>query len=255
VPLRDDITQPTRHRDNEPVACGGQRAVFRRSHDLPALVTDLCCRPDAGVSMMQRPYADSTALVMPLAPDAELKVGGYFTTEYVSCDGSEDVLAHRPRRCVRRRSACGTRDRLPAMPPLSRGNFDDAAPDEHVTPSPRQAIRPDTGRCRGFARLMPQAVQRMDMAARFVSGCLRDPSLDRQAAAGSTCAGQQVDLPGVDRVPFAPTGKRRAGTTPLMRAGGARGPRRAAPRPGSGAGRANACPGPGATLGVRSGAG
>ena len=75
---------------------------------------------------------------------------------------------------------------------------------------------------------MMEAVRRLGMAARFVSGYLYDPALDPAAqtagkpatlGAGSTHAWLQCILPGAGWVPFDPTNNLRAGTAQLIRVG------------------------------------
>ncbi len=242
--------------------------------------------------MIQDPHSNSVALVTPLGPAAELKIVCTFAIEYAPSDDAsldlspsalifpfaysveerfdlelymrplyddpDGVLTHWARQFMRVDGPTGTRDLLLAMNQFIRENFGYAARDEEGTQSPLQTIKLGTGSCRDFALLMMEAVRRVGMAARFVSGYLYDPSLDAAGAdagtlgAGSTHAWLQVYLPGAGWVPFDPTNNLRAGTTQLIRVGVARDPRQAAPVSGSWFGAANAFLGLSATVTVRS---
>lgn len=294
--IRYDITHTTLYRYSEPVTFGEHRVMFRPrdSHDLRVLATDLQCSPDANVRMIQDPHSNSVALVTPLGPATELKIVCTFSIEYAPSDGAalelspsalifpfaysvderfdlelymrplhddpDGVLTHWARQFMRLDGPTGTRDLLLAMNQFIRDNFGYAARDEEGTQTPLQTIKLGTGSCRDFALLMMEAVRRVGMAARFVSGYLYDPSLDNSDAAdggdgtlgaGSTHAWLQVYLPGAGWVPFDPTNNLRAGTSQLIRVGVARDPSLAAPVSGSWFGAANAYLGLSANVSVR----
>ena len=85
--------------------------------------------------------------------------------------------------------------------------------------------------------LLLEAVRRLGVATRFVSGYLYDPALDGGDAdstvgAGATHAWLQVYLPGAGWVPFDPTNNLTGGNQ-LIRVGVARDPSQAAPISGS----------------------
>jgi transglutaminase-like putative cysteine protease len=108
--------------------------------------------------------------------------------------------------------------------------------------SPAGTIASGHGSCRDFAMLMLEGVRRLGFAARFVSGYLYDPALDRGVStpatdgvihgAGATHAWVQVFLPGAGWVEFDPTNGL-IGHRNLIRTAVARTPGQAAPLTGS----------------------
>jgi transglutaminase-like putative cysteine protease len=295
MPVRYDITHTTLYRYRVPVRFGEHRVMFRPrdSHDLRVLATDLHCSPEAQVRMIQDPHSNSVALVTPLKPAAELKIVCTFSIEYAPGDGPElalspsalifpfaysveerfdlelymrplhddpdGVLTHWARQFMRTDGPTGTRQLLLQMNQFIREHFGYAARDEEGTQTPLQTLQLGTGSCRDFALLMMEAVRRMGMAARFVSGYLYDPALDAAAAdgagetqgAGSTHAWLQVYLPGAGWVPFDPTNNLLSGSSQLIRVGVARDPRQASPISGSWFGPADAYEGLSASVQVR----
>ena len=275
--VRYDITHTTLYRYREAVRFGEHRVMFRPrdSHDLRVLATDLVCSPEANVRMIQDPHSNSVALVTPRLSAAELKIVCTFRIEHAPGDGAElelspsalifpfaysveerfdlelymrplhddpdGVLTHWARQFMRTDGPTGTRDVLLQMNGFIREHFGYAARDEEGTQTPLDTLALGTGSCRDFALLMMEAVRRLGMAARFVSGYLYDPALDPATApgkaatlgAGSTHAWLQVYLPGAGWVPFDPTNNLRAGTAQLIRVGVARDPSQAAPISGS----------------------
>jgi transglutaminase-like putative cysteine protease len=277
MPVRYDITHTTVYRYSEPVTFGEHRVMFRPrdSHDLRVLATDLECSPPCDVRMIQDTHSNSVALVTPLEPAAELKIVCTFGIEHAHSlnlelplapsaeiypfaysveerfdlepymrphhDDPEGVLTHWARQFMRTDGPTGTRTLLMQMNQFIRDHFGYVARDEEGTQSPLRTIALGTGSCRDFALLMMEAVRRLGMATRFVSGYLYDPALDPQGAdesaeltvgAGSTHAWLQVYLPGAGWVPFDPTNNLLGGNT-LIRVGVARDPEHAAPISGS----------------------
>lgn len=106
------------------------------------------------------------------------------------------------------------------------------ARDEEGTQSPLQTLARGGGSCRDFALLMIEAVRRLGMAARFVSGYLYDAALDggseAMTGAGTTHAWLQVYLPGAGWVTYDPTNNL-VGGSQLIRVAVARDPAQAAP--------------------------
>ena len=288
--VRYDITHTTLYRYREPVGFGEHRVMFRPrdSHDLRVLATDLVCSPEANIRLIQDPHSNSVALVTPKHSAAELKIVCTFRIEHAPGDGAEldlspsalifpfaysveerfdlehymrplhddpeGVLTHWARQFMRTDGPTGTRDLLLQMNSFIREHFGYAARDEEGTQTPLETLALGTGSCRDFALLMMEAVRRLGMAARFVSGYLYDPALDQGedvgiSGAGATHAWLHVYLPGAGWVPFDPTNALFGGSS-LIRVAYARDPSLAAPISGSWFGPADAYLGLTATVQV-----
>lgn len=294
MPVHYDITHTTVYRYGSPVTFGEHRVMFRPrdSHDQRVLATDLQVSPEATVRLIQDPHSNSVALVTPLGPAEELKITCSFTIEHAQSpfpelqlspsalifpfaysveerfdlehymrphhDDPEGVLTHWARQFIRTDGPTGTRDLLLNMNQFIRATFGYAQRDEEGTQTPLQTIQLGTGSCRDFALLMMEAVRRLGMAARFVSGYLYDPALDGggegdapgTVGAGVTHAWLQAYLPGAGWVTFDPTNNLLGGNQ-LIRVGVARDPSQASPVSGSWFGAANAYQGMTATVQVR----
>ena len=268
-----EIVHTTIYHYQQPVSFGEHRVMFRPrdSHDLRVLATDLEVSPESIVRMIQDPHSNSVALVQPLESATELRIVCSFTIEHAHTNNLELPLAPsaevfpfaysveerfdleqylRPhhddpgghltawaRQFIRTDGLTGTRDLLVKMNQFIRDNFGYAARDEQGTQTPQETLKLSTGSCRDFALLMMEAVRRLGIATRFVSGYLYDPALDGGEAdntvgAGATHAWLQAYLPGAGWVPFDPTNNLLGGNQ-LIRVGVARDPSQAAPIAGS----------------------
>jgi transglutaminase-like putative cysteine protease len=101
---------------------------------------------------------------------------------------------------------------------------------EHGTQHPLDTLQTRSGTCRDYALFMIEALRRLGIAARFVSGYLSVPP-DRAhgyAGGGSTHAWVQVYLPSAGWIEFDPTNGI-VGTRDLIRVAVARDPRQAIP--------------------------
>jgi transglutaminase-like putative cysteine protease len=274
-----EITHRTVYRYTEPVRFGEHRVLFRprESHDQRVLATDLRVSPAAAVRLIQDPQSNSVALVQPLHAASELEIVCTFTIEHVYTndrelpvapsaavfpfaysvderidlehylrphhDDSEDKLGRWARQFIRTDGPTATHDMLARMNQHIRDTLRYTVRLEEGTQTPLTTLALGTGTCRDFALLMIEAMRRLGVAARFVSGYLYDPSLDgsgqRLSGADSTHAWLQGYLPGAGWVPFDPTNDLLGGTR-LIRVGVARHPAQAAPVAGSWFGKPDA---------------
>jgi transglutaminase-like putative cysteine protease len=112
---------------------------------------------------------------------------------------------------------------------------------EHGTQHPLDTLQTRSGTCRDYALFMIEALRRLGIAARFVSGYVSIPG-DRvhgYVGGGSTHAWVQVYLPSAGWIEFDPTNGI-VGTRDLVRVAVARDPRQAIPLHGSYLGSADA---------------
>src|SRR5665213_964882 len=112
---------------------------------------------------------------------------------------------------------------------------------EHGTQHPLDTLQTRSGTCRDYALFMIEALRRLGIAARFVSGYLfvpRDPA-QRRVGGGSTHAWVQAYLPSAGWIEFDPTNGI-VGTRDLIRVAVARDPRQAVPLHGTYLGSADA---------------
>src|SRR3982075_3709660 len=112
---------------------------------------------------------------------------------------------------------------------------------EHGTQHPLDTLQTRSGTCRDYALFMIEALRRLGIAARFVSGYLFIPG-DRAhgyVGGGSTPALVQVDLPSAGWIEFDPTNGI-VGSRDLIRVAVARDPRQAIPLHGTYLGSADA---------------
>jgi transglutaminase-like putative cysteine protease len=275
-----DITHRTTYRYREPVRFGEHRVLFRprESHDLRVLASDLKVSPTAAIRLIQDPHSNSIALVQPMYTADELRITSTFTIEHAYTnnlelpiapaakhfpfaysvderidlehtlrphhDDPQGVLTAWARQFLRTDGPTETRDMLGRMNQHIRDTLRYQVRHEPGTQTPLTTLSLGSGTCRDFALLMMEAMRRMGIAARFVSGYLYDPALDGGLAGGSSEAKEAITgagathawlqgyLPGAGWVPFDPTNNLLGGTQ-LIRVGVARHPGQAAPVSGS----------------------
>lgn len=251
-----DITHTTEYRYAKPVALGEHRLMFRPrdSHDLRVLATDLRVEPEAAdIRLVQDAYENSIALVQPAGPADRLVFTCLFTVEHTGSRAldlplsagaehypfeyaAEDrlVLQHyltpfydadETLMAWARDFICSdSRKILVDMTQRIRETMSYLPRDEEGVQSPAQTLAIKQGTCRDFATLMIEAVRRLGYAARFVSGYVYTPELDKpgeKTAPGATHAWVQVFMPGAGWMPFDPTNNLIGGTD-LIRVGVAR---------------------------------
>ena len=111
---------------------------------------------------------------------------------------------------------------------------------EHGTQHPLDTLQTRSGTCRDYALFMIEALRRLGIAARFVSGYLFVPSEESgHLGGGSTHAWVQVYLPSAGWIEFDPTNGI-VGSRDLIRVAVARDPRQAIPLHGTYLGSADA---------------
>jgi len=290
MPIQHDIVHTTVYRYARPVSFGEHRVMFRPrdSHDQRVLATDLSVSPESIVRMVQDPHSNSIAMVQPLQSATELRIVCSFTIEHAWGDEpvwplpSEAVALpfaytpderidlehylrpHHPdpdgrlmdwtRAFLRAGEPTGTRDLLERMNAAIGQTLRYLPRDEEGTQTPTQTLALGSGSCRDFALLMMEAIRRLGVATRFVSGYLYDASLDGGSdgmlGAGVTHAWLQAYLPGAGWVTCDPTNNLMGGNQ-LIRVAVVRDPDHASPVSGSWYGPAGAYLGMSATVQVR----
>jgi transglutaminase-like putative cysteine protease len=239
------VEHSTVYRYANPVTFSEHRVMCRprASHDLRVIDSTLAVSPDADIRWVHDVFSNSVAIVAPRHPAAELRIDAGFTIEHsgereeelplepralsfpfdYSMDESLDLGAMRfpqhpdPDRMVlafaQRFAPPGTRvdtrDMLRWMSEAIRAEFAYGARDEEGTQPPAETLARRSGSCRDLALLMMEAVRRLGLAARFVSGYLYDPALDGgdvgMVGSGATHAWLHVYLPGAGWVAYDPT--------------------------------------------------
>lgn len=271
-----DILHTTTYRYHTPVRFGLHRVMFRPrdSHDLRVLATDLQVSPQALVRLIQDPHSNSVALVQPEGEATEFTIVCAFSVEHVPSPGDalqldpaaeflpfaysvqdrldlehylrphhedpEGLLIRWAHQFLHSGEPNSTRETLRRMNAFVHEHFKYQSRDEEGTQTPLQTLALGGGSCRDYALLMMEAVRRLGIATRFVSGYLYDPALDAGeqqpgesiVGAGATHAWLQAYLPGAGWVAFDPTNGL-MGSGHLLRVGVARDPALAPPISGS----------------------
>jgi len=287
--VQHDIVHTTVYRYRDPVSFGEHRVMFRPrdSHDQRVLATDLAVSPPSIVRMIQDPHSNSIALVQPLESTTELRIVCSFTIEHAQGaelppplaqaaeylpfayapqqrldlehylrphhDDPQGKLIAWTHQFLTHGARAGTRDLLARMNSHIGQSLIYLPRDEEGTQSPPETLERGSGSCRDYALLMMEAIRRLGVAARFVSGYLYDASLDGGMAAtgaGTTHAWLQAYLPGAGWVTYDPTNNSQGGSQ-LIQVGVVRDPAFAAPISGSWFGKADAYLGMTATVQVR----
>jgi transglutaminase-like putative cysteine protease len=244
------VEHETLYRYARPVQFLEHRLLYRprSSFDFDVLASSLEVAPRADVREIQDVFSNSVTLftprgrsdtlrvvarfairesgtplfTQPIAPHAERYPFDYTSDErrdlgarldphYVDPDGQ---LYEWTRAFLADESRPRTLDLLESMAVRIRKDFAYQSREAEGTQAPEETLRLRSGTCRDFALLMMEAVRRLGMASRYVSGYLYDPALDRDddndgiadiQGAGATHAWMQVFLPGAGWVAFDPT--------------------------------------------------
>lgn len=293
MPTYLEVEHLTIYRYARPVEFSPHRVMFRprAAHDIRVLNASLEVSPASRQHWIHDVFSNSVAVVEPLLAADELRFAARFCIEhhgvrnlelpvapeaesYPFSYSEEDRLnlanylplqypedAPRVRQWVEqflpRRGQIHTRDILANINEAIRGDFRYAAREAIGTQRPACTLEKQSGTCRDFALLMMEAVRGLGLAARFVSGYLYDPALDRDTppeprtgdsqqgarqiesrdaggmvGSGATHAWLHVFLPGAGWVPYDPTNTLYGGTD-LIRVAYTRTPEQAAPVSGS----------------------
>ena len=247
--MKFSIRHDTIYRYRRPVVLQPHRLMLvpRGTHELRLLSSALHLTPEAEVEWTQDVFGNVVATATFASPADELHIAVDVTVEQCApawpvfriepsahrypfryakgevtdlgallqpqYDDDDDRLSCWARKFVRGAST----DTLSLLNDLNSGVADAAAyriRDEEGTQSPLDTISLGSGSCRDLAALFIEAVRRLGMGARAVSGYLHDPASNADAA-GSTHAWAEVYLPSAGWIAFDPT-HRRNGSASLI---------------------------------------
>ena len=264
------VRHATKYSYARPVTFGQHRLMLRPrdSHDLRLVTAGLTLSPPGQVRWMHDVFGNSVALVdfsqastmlsivstlkierwgiegplFPIAPEAEfypfiysssdrIDLGRLLEQHYPDPDGvlarwADSFVTSRPMR---------TLDLLRNMNAALQPHIVYAERHEPGTQSPAETLQKKTGACRDFALTFIEAARYLGLGARFVSGYLYDPALDKGSATqavAATHAWAEVYLPGAGWIEYDPTDVLIAGET-LIRVAVTRDPAQAIPISGS----------------------
>ena len=267
------VEHETVYRYANPVRFLEHRLLYRprSSHEFDVLASSLEITPAADVREIQDVFSNSVTLFTPRTESDTLRVRATFAIRQSGAKEYEPAIApsaerfpfdytmeerrdlgarlepHYPdpdgqlyewtRGFFAAKSRPRTLELLQAIAVRIRADFEYVTRDAEGTQTPTETLSLKSGTCRDYALLMIEAVRRLGMAARYASGYLYDPALDRDdnndgivdvQGAGSTHAWLQVYLPGAGWVSFDPTNAA-SGTAHLIRVAHARDPAQALP--------------------------
>ena len=237
------VRHATTYRYKRPVTFGQHRLMLRPrdSHDLRLVSAELTLSPPGPVRWMHDVFGNSVALVdfqgaadtlsivsnlkierygleglrFPIAPEAEFYPFIYSSSDRVDLGrlleqhypDPEGVLARWADGFVTARPL-PTLDLLKAMNAALQPHIVYAERHELGTQSPAETLQKKSGACRDFAMVFIEAARYLGFGARFVSGYLYDPALDKGEATPATAATHawaEVYLPGAGWIEYDPT--------------------------------------------------
>jgi transglutaminase-like putative cysteine protease len=264
------VRHATTYRYARPVTFGPHRLMLRPrdSHDLRLVSAELTLSPPGNVRWMHDVFGNSVALVDFLAPGATLAIASTLKIERYGIEGPEfpiapeaefypfiysssdrvdlgrlleqhfpdphGVLARWADSFVTSRPM-RTLDLLKNMNAALAPRIAYTERHEPGTQSPAETLERNSGACRDFAMTLIEAARYLGFGARFVSGYLYDPALDRgdaTQAVAATHAWAEIYLPGAGWIEYDPTDVLIAGEM-LIRVAVTRDPSQAIPISGS----------------------
>ena len=238
------IHHRTHYRYARPVSLGAQRLMVRPkdSHDLRLEEATLTLSPEGRVRWSHDVFGNSIATVTFGAPTddllivSDLVVSSYrhgapeiavedqarlYPFVYAADDRLNlgSFLTCRYAHCLPRVTAWAQSFVTPGIETMAllralnadiRARFRYNGRDLAGVQSPSETLSYGSGTCRDFATLFIEAARALGIGARFVTGYLYDPSLDRgpsqgMVGAGATHAWAEVYLPGPGWIEFDPT--------------------------------------------------
>lgn len=268
---RFQVVHTTRYRYARPVTFSEHRVIFRprAGHDIRVLDESLTVNLPHSVRWIQDALSNSVAFVTLTGAGTLLEFVCRFTIDHLGVRNASLPLEPRGMRLPLQHTPDEWEDLQATMRPhtedpdgvlaawanafLDRGRdtrevlarmmddircrFTYRAREAEGTQSPLQTLDLKSGTCRDFAWLMIEALRRLGVACRFVSGYLYDPALDAGAGPGLTGAGAthawlHTYLPGAGWVPYDPTNQLTESHN-LIRVAYARHPAQAMPLAGS----------------------
>jgi transglutaminase-like putative cysteine protease len=274
-----EIVHRTRYEYAEPVTLGEYRLMFRPrdSHDLRLLHTDLAISPAGNLRWLHDVFGNSIAIVSFAAAAQALEFVSTIRLEHFgtppelapieayavrlpfsyAAEEAPDLARYIERQYPDPSSAISlwakaflekeggdTFAMLSRMCGAIHESFAYNQRFEPGTQPPATTLEQRAGTCRDFALLMMEGARSLGLAARFVTGYLYDPALDRAEGGGTAPAHphawMEVYLPGAGWVEFDPTNGI-IGTDRLIRVAVARDSEQAMPIKGSFVGPPGAC--------------
>jgi len=242
-----DLEHVTTYRYSQPVSFGEHRAIFlpRGSHGGRLLSYDLDTNIPADVRWLMDTLSNNVAILKFEQPAKELVVtyrvkGEHFgyraisnfplesraeelPVQYTPDEWTDLAAFIRPHAedpdgsvaAWTKAFVAGDQDQtldvLQRMMDTINGTMAYQAREAEGTQSPGETLRLASGTCRDYAWLMIEAVRRLGLACRFVSGYLYDPALDGgdvgMTGSGATHAWLQVYLPGAGWRNYDPTNR------------------------------------------------
>jgi transglutaminase-like putative cysteine protease len=237
------VRHATTYRYARPVSFGQHRLMLRPrdSHDLRLVSAELTLTPPGNVRWLHDVFGNSVALVdfnaagtllgitstlklerygiegpvFPIAPEAEFYPFIYSSSDRVDLGrlleqhdpDPQGVLARWADSFVTARPM-RTLDLLTNLNAALKPVVVYAERHEPGTQSPAETLQKKSGACRDFAMVLIEAARYLCFGARFVSGYLYDPALDKGDATQATAATHawaEIYLPGAGWIEYDPT--------------------------------------------------